>query len=116
MHTTIQGQIAAVVGSWEGVSQRPHRYGGIEFRVNHHEIGHIHGDRLADLPFPRRIREQLVANKNAVQHHMLPETGWVSYYIQNEHDLPAVIALFRQNYERLTTPVPILELERSVEA
>ena len=33
----------------------------IFFHVGRREIGHLHGDRLADLPVPVRIREQLVA-------------------------------------------------------
>ncbi len=34
-------------------------------------------------------------------HHVLPDTGWVSLPIRSEHDIPAVIALMRRNYERL---------------
>jgi Family of unknown function (DUF5519) len=37
--------------SWPYVSSEPHRFGGIEFRINKREMGHIHGDKLADLPF-----------------------------------------------------------------
>jgi hypothetical protein len=51
---TIARMIAQEVSSWPGVSVAPHRFGGTEFRVAHHEIGHLHGGRLADLPFPRR--------------------------------------------------------------
>jgi hypothetical protein len=34
---------------WPDVTAEPHRFGGIEFRVNKREMGHIHGDRVADL-------------------------------------------------------------------
>ncbi len=88
--------------SWPGVEARPHRFGGIEFRVQGHEIGHLHGDRLADLPFPRRIREELVAEGRARPHHVLPQTGWVSYRIRGEADVEGALDLFRRNYERLT--------------
>jgi Luciferase len=87
--------------SWEGTSAEPHRFGGMEFRVNHHEIGHLHGSRLADLPFPVRIRKELVESGRASPHHVLPDTGWVTYYIRGAEDLPAVIELFRLNYDRL---------------
>ena len=28
----------------------------LEFRINERELGHVHGDRLADLPFPMDVR------------------------------------------------------------
>ena len=90
------------VTGWPGVEAKPHRFNGIEFRVNRHEIGHLHGDRLADLPFPVRMREELVAEGRARQHHVLPETGWVSYPIRGEGDVEGALELFRLNYERIT--------------
>ncbi len=89
------------VTGWGGVESKPHRFNGIEFRVNGHEVGHLHGDRLADLPFPVRMREELVAEGRAQQHHLLPETGWVSYPIRGEKDVPGALELFRRNYERI---------------
>ncbi len=74
----IREKIEPEVASWEGVEERPHRFGGVEFRVRGHEIGHLHGDRLADLPFPARVREELVEAGKARPHHVLPETGRVS--------------------------------------
>jgi hypothetical protein len=35
-------------------------------------------------------------------HHVLPETGWVSYPIRGEEDAEGALELFRLNYERLT--------------
>lgn len=70
--------------------------------MNGHEIGHLHGDRLADLPFPRRVREELVEAGKARVHHVLPQTGWVSYPIRGEEDVEGALELFRRNYERLT--------------
>ena len=89
------------VSDWPGVEARPHRFGGVEFRVRGHEIGHLHGSRLGDLPFPVRIRTELVAEGTAEPHHVLPQTGWVSYYPRGPEDAPAVVELFRLNYEHL---------------
>jgi hypothetical protein len=100
---TIAKMIEREILSWPGVEALPHRFGGVEFRVNNHEIGHLHGNRLADLPFPVRIREELVAAGRASPHHVLPDTGWVSYYIRGVEDIPAVLELFRLNYDRLTS-------------
>ena len=90
------------VSGWPGVEARPHRFGGVEFRVRGHEIGHLHGSRMADLPFPVRMRKELVAEGKAEPHHVLPQTGWVSYYPRGPEDVPAVVELFRLNYEHLT--------------
>jgi hypothetical protein len=35
-------------------------------------------------------------------HHVLPQTGWVSYPIRGEEDVEGALELFRLNYERLT--------------
>jgi hypothetical protein len=54
-------QIAAAVMAWPGVEPAAHRFGGIEFRLGKRELGHLHCDALADLPFRRRVRDELVA-------------------------------------------------------
>ena len=100
MNHPITAQITHEVAGWAGVSVAPHRFGGIEFLVGRRELGHLHGHHLADLPFPVRIREQLVAEGRAQPHHILPESGWVSYVIRDPSDVAAVVALFRLNYER----------------
>lgn len=93
-------RIESVVSEWPGVDVVPHRFGGREFRLGERELGHLHGDRLLDLPFPVRIRKQLVAAGRAAVHHIRPETGWVSFYIRTAADVPAAIELLRLNYER----------------
>ena len=70
--------------------------------MNGHEIGHLHDERMADLPFPVRMREELVAAGKAREHHVLPQTGWVSYRIRGSEDVEGALELFRKNYERLT--------------
>lgn len=98
----IADRIRDEVGGWEGVEAGSHRFGGIEFRVAGHEIGHLHGDRLADLPFPVRTRRELVESGRAEPHHVLPDTGWVSFRIGSAEDVADAVALFRLNYDRIT--------------
>ncbi len=98
---SVGAKIGREVSGWPGVEARPHRFGGVEFRVRGHEIGHLHGSRLADLPFPVRTRKELVAEEKALPHHVLPETGWVSYPIRGEEDVEGALELFRLNYDRL---------------
>jgi hypothetical protein len=92
-------RIAAEVDSWPGVTSGSHRFGGVEFRLGRRELGHIHGDRFADLPFPRRVRDELIAAGRARPHHVLPDSGWVTAPIDRD-DVEATIELFRMNYER----------------
>ena len=88
--------------SWPNVTSERHRFGGIEFRLNKRELGHIHGDRLVDLPFPMNSRNDLVSSGRASPHHVMPQSGWVSYWIEKgEEDIPAIIGLFRLRYEQL---------------
>jgi hypothetical protein len=72
-----------------------------KFRLNKREIGHIHGDRVADLPFPKDIRNKLVNSGRVSAHHFLPQSGWVSYWIKGEQDIPSVIELFKMRYDSL---------------
>lgn len=97
---TIGEQIAQEVASWDGVVAMPHRFGGVEFKAGRREIGHLHGSRLADIPFPVAIREQLVAGGRAKPHHVLPKSGWISYWIRGADDIAPVIELFRMSYQR----------------
>ncbi len=97
----ISDRIAQEILSWSEVTAVPHRFGGVEFRFHGSELGHVHGDRLADLPFPTRVRNELVAAGRAQPHHVLPTSGWVSVGIRTPDDVPAVVELFRMQYERL---------------
>jgi hypothetical protein len=90
--------------SWPNVTAEPHRFGGIEFRLNKREMGHIHGELVADLPFPMKTRNELVNSGRVSPHHVLPQSGWVSYWINNskeEEEISAVVELFKIRYEQL---------------
>ncbi|WP_083964228.1 luciferase family protein [Shimazuella kribbensis] len=86
----------------EGVTEQPHRFGGIEFRYHSKELGHLHGEKLADLPFPKKIRDELIQTNTVKPHHVLPDSGWVSFPIRSENDIPILIKLFHMQYDRLT--------------
>jgi MFS family permease len=102
MGTKITENIKHEILSWPGVTSNPyHLGGGIEFRINKRDMGHIHGDKLADLPFPIEIRKDLVASGKALPHIIYPESMWVSYFIRSEEDVPKIVDLFRLQYERL---------------
>jgi hypothetical protein len=95
----IGARIEREVTSWPGVTVHARRFGGREFRLGRRELGHLHGARRADLPFPPRIRDMLVETGRAEPHHVLPESGWVSRQIRAD-DVDEVVELFRLAYER----------------
>ncbi len=43
--------------------------------------------------------EGIVAAGQAVPHHVLPESGWISFYIRDPGDVEKGIALLRRSYE-----------------
>jgi hypothetical protein len=89
--------------TWPGVEAVPHRFGGTEYRYGRKEMGHVHGDRLADLPLPRKLHDQVITDGRASAHHVLPDTGWVSCWMHGPEDAAGVIELFRIQYERYST-------------
>jgi hypothetical protein len=85
--------------TWEGIESHPHRFGGVEFRIGKREIGHLHGDSLVDIPFPTKIRDEIVVAREAQPHHVLPESGWVSFYLREEQDVQSAIDLLKRSYQ-----------------
>ena len=108
LDTTITENIKNEILSWPGVTSNPYQFGGIEFRVNKRDMGHIHGEKLADLPFPIEIRKEIIASGKALPHIIYPESMWVSYIIQSEDDNPKIIDLFRLQYDRLKNKPTII--------
>jgi Family of unknown function (DUF5519) len=92
-------RIARRVASWEGVAASPHRFGGTEFRLDRREIGHIHGDQWADIVFPMEVRNRLVADGKAEPHHILPQSGWITFRLKKEEDEESAVGLFKLSYE-----------------
>jgi hypothetical protein len=92
-------QIINTLLTWEGMEAHPHRFGGTEFRIGKREIGHIHGDSLVDIPFPKKVRDEIVAAGEAQPHHILPETGWVSFYLKDDGDVEKAIILLKRSYD-----------------
>ena len=70
------------VGSWEGVTVHPHRFGGVEFRLGRREIGHLHAT-WADLPFTTRIRA-ICCSRRARRAAPRGRRGWVSVPFEND--------------------------------
>jgi hypothetical protein len=53
-------KITKAVMSWKGVSSRPHRFDGTEYRLGKRALGHLHGNYLPDIPSPLKLRDELL--------------------------------------------------------
>lgn len=84
---------------WDGVRAAPGRFDSVQYAVGRREIGHVHRDGIADLPLPRRIREEVLASGRAGPHRA-GVAGFVSLPVRSAADVENAVALFRLNYER----------------
>jgi len=92
-------KIDAALQGWPGITSQPHRFGGREYCLGRREIGHVHGDSLVDIPFPKTVRNELVTAGRAEPHHILPDSGWVSIYLRQASDVDRAIELLRLSFE-----------------
>jgi hypothetical protein len=70
---------------------RPHRFGGTGFFVGNNEICHLHGNGLFDAFVGRLMQTRLVGGGDVLKHHVYPNSGWISFWIENRaHALRAI--------------------------
>lgn len=87
------------MSTFSDVVAAPHRFGGTEWSLGRREIGHIHGDSLVDIPFPKAVRVEVVEGGQAERHHILPESGWVSVWLRSAESVETAKALLSRSYE-----------------
>jgi hypothetical protein len=107
-------QIITEARRWPGVHTRPRRFGAIAVCLKRRELGHLHGDRIADLPLERALRDRLVSSGAAQEHRWRPNSGWVTISLDRERDVFEVIALLRINYERACAAPTEMQLMRNL--
>src|SRR5262245_51931040 len=94
-------RIRGAVTAWPGITTAAGDYGETEFLSNGRSIGHVHGGHQADIPFPRSIRDDLVAAGRTGPHHVHPDSGWTTLYIRTDDDADRAVELLRINYDRI---------------
>ena len=94
--------IVQEVTAWPGIATETGDFGETDFVVHGRSIGHVHGGRQADIPYPRRIRDELVTAGRTGPHHVHPDSGWTTLYIRNDQDARTTTELLRLNYDRIT--------------
>ena len=87
--------IESTVRGWAGMRAGIHRLGGIGFFCRGKETSHIHGNGLLDCFVGRAKRDRLVASGRALPHHVFPNSGWISFWIEDESDVEAALRLIR---------------------
>jgi len=98
---TASERITEEVAAWPGVVAGPGERGELAFRVGGHEIGHLHGDRVAHFGFPRDVGEALRAEGRVGPHPVNRHSPKLaSRRIESDDDVRDVIALMRLNYDR----------------
>src|SRR5260370_19711122 len=88
------------VSGWPQISVHPHRFGGREFRFGSAEVGHVHEGGTVDIPFPRSVRDALLAAALAEEHRWVPNSGWITFHIRTEEDVKHAVWLMRLSYLR----------------
>jgi hypothetical protein len=98
--TTIRQSVLREVSAWTGVQVGDSDESHPQVHYGKIELGHLHGDAVAHLPFPRRVRDSLIERGEVTPHPLFPSSGWVEKRITGPDDVARVIELFRMNYDR----------------
>ena len=109
-------ELEAEVSVWPHISVYSHRFGGREFLFDKAEVGHMHTGGIVDIPFPRSVRDALLADGLAEEHRWVPNSGWVTFRMRSEKDLAHALWLMRLSYLRyvlktITDPRKLFEQE-----
>jgi hypothetical protein len=88
------------VSAWPQISVHAHRFGGREFRFGSAEVGHVHEGGIVDIPFPRSVRDALLAEGLAKEHRWVPNSGWITFRVRSEADFNHAVWLLRLSYLR----------------
>lgn len=95
--TSIGDRLVETVSAWPDVEVGPHRFGAVEFTIGEREIGHVHGGRMLDVNFPKRVKDALLA-EGSTNDHRFAGGGWTSFYLDSEADLERAVRLLRISY------------------
>jgi luciferase-like monooxygenase len=99
---TASERITDEVTSWPGVEAGYGSRGEFGFRVDGHEIGHLHGDHAAHFSFGAKLGPELKQQGRVVDHPVFPgKPGPAARRIETDEDVREVLELMRLNYDRV---------------
>lgn len=96
------------VTAWPGVTAVTGERGEWSFRLGRRELGHLHGDRVLHVGFPKALWHELHDAGRIGYHPVFPDRpGWAARDIRGDEDVRDVIALLRLNYDRVVARHPV---------
>jgi hypothetical protein len=109
-HTSTQtdvrpaARITAEVTSWPGVTASHGSRGEWSFKLGKREIGHLHGDHVAHFMLPKDVFDDLFAQDRITHHPVFPDRrGPGARRIEDDQDVEDVIAILREQYDRVVS-------------
>jgi RNA polymerase sigma factor (sigma-70 family) len=86
--------------SWPGVYRETGQLGAVALRIGQRELGHLHGDAVADVPLAPTLQDQLVKDGVLQDHELGRDSGWVTVPLESEEGVQKALGLLRVNYQR----------------
>ena len=74
--------------------------GSVVLFVGRRELGHLHGDAVADVPLAPALQDQLVKDGVLQETQSRPDSRWVTIALETEDDVQQTLTLLRGNYDR----------------
>ena len=94
-------RITAEVTAWPGVTATSGSRGEWSLRLGQRELGHLHGDRVLHIGFPKAVWHELHDAGRIDFHPVFPgRPGYASRAIASEEDVRDVVGMLRLNYDR----------------
>jgi hypothetical protein len=94
-------RITHEVTSWPGVTAGYGDRSEFSFKVGRKEIGHLHGDHVLHIGFPKAVWHELYAQGRIDYHPVFPgKPGFASRHLASDEDVEDAVALLRLNYDR----------------
>lgn len=92
---TASEQITDEVTSWPGVTAGLGRRGEFGFTLGHRRLGHLHGNRVLHIGFPKPVWHELFE-----QGRIDGKPGYAARQFESADDVRDAIELLRLNYDR----------------
>ena len=83
--------------SWPGVYRAEGHFGSVALRLGRLELGHLHGDAVADVPLPPQPPEQ---DRPTLEDQPRHNPGWITIQLDTEQGTQRALTLLRANYAR----------------
>lgn len=91
-------EIESEICTWPGIVSESERFGCREFSLGMREVGRLHGGSQVEIPFPKAVRDVLIESGLVKIHDRYPDSGWITFDVEDGRDVDRAIDLFRLSY------------------